>query len=167
MGKTVYYQVGYNPLLWSIGRLTKSIYNVANHIIREEIFPTEKRVPDVDELENKILQTSMRDGYKSLPRDTGRLVLEILIKKWQKYKRSLEEWEKYHLSEKPEPPFYRKRSGVYLIPFKGGQLKQSGGFLEFPLLGSFPIPQAGSMKIRSAAFIPSWSGFRLRIDYEA
>ncbi len=153
------YPMGNEGRVWKAARMTKGLYNKANFLIMQE-FLNNKRIVSESEINNLLKDDNL---YKALPLDTAKLVLKILLDKWNRYYESWKLWKAGKLQREPRSPRFRKKNGLWVVPFEGHQVKQEGRILNFPLLGDFVLPEKVTGNIKKASFVPSREGFLLQL----
>lgn len=148
---------GQDRLVRSLCRATNAIYNSANYIIREE-FSKSAQIPDTDVIEKKLED---QEYFNAVPRRTAHIILDVLRKRWIRYREHLEEWRSGRAppgSFRPKPPKMRNPRGLYFLPFHPDDIEHSGEFLKLPLLGELLLPSPIYREISQVAVVPYRSG---------
>ena len=120
-------------------KLAKTIFNVANYMMRQSYFEGDLRSwSSVDKQLKSV--ASGHDSYQALPGAMSQAIIKKLGADWSGYFSSLKAWKKHpeRFKAKPKPPGYAKHSKTALMPFQ--HMKCVGGFIHFPIkMGLQPI----------------------------
>ena len=122
---------------------SKSIYNMANYLVRQEFIRTSRLKEDGqvsnatwirwNELDKK-LKESYIDCYRLLPAKTSQLVLKNLDESWKSFFQSIKVWKKDRnkFKNKPNLPRYKhKEKGRNVVVLNNQQFKIVDGTISF------------------------------------
>jgi len=147
--------------------ISKSLYNEANYIVRQEFFKSGRWVR-YNELAF-ILKSS--ENYRELPAQTAQQILKILGSNWKAFFRSMKEWKKHpeKFKERPKMPRYKRKDGEFMLIFTNQQAKIKDGFLILPkkvmeVIGK--IKTRVKNGLREVRIIPKGVGYVVEIVYE-
>ena len=144
--------------------LSKNIYNEANYIIRQEFFKT-KRWIRYNEL-YKLLNES--ENYRALPSQTAQQILKIVDRNWKSFFNAMNAWKEHpeRFNERPRPPKYKKKDGIFMLVFTNQQVKIKEGLLIFPKIVGLRLHTRIKEGIKEVRIIPKGVGYVVEIVYE-
>jgi len=144
--------------------LSKNIYNEANYVIRQEFFKT-KRWIRYNEL-YKLLKES--ENYRALPAQTAQQILKIVDRNWKSFFNAMNEWKEHpkKFNERPRPPKYKKKDGIFMLVFTNQQVKIKEGQLIFPKVVGLKLNTRIKEGIREVRIIPKGVGYVVEVVYE-
>jgi putative transposase len=105
-----------NEQLNVLTHISKSLYNEANYIIKQELDKNHTWVR-YSELDKTLKNSS--PNYKLLKAQTSQQILKLLDKNWKSFFKAIKDWKKHpeKYKEKPNPPYFKRKDGHYLIIF--------------------------------------------------
>ena len=144
--------------------ISKNLYNEANYILRQEFFKTGRWIR-YNELD-KLLKGS--GNYRKLPAQTAQQILRMVDRNWRSFFNAMKEWKEHpeKFYERPRPPKYKKKDGVFMLVFTNQQVKIKGGQLIFPKVVGLRLKTRVKEGIREARIIPRGVGYVVEIVYE-
>jgi len=144
--------------------ISKNLYNEANYILRQEFFKTGRWIR-YNELD-KLLKGS--GNYRKLPAQTAQQILRMVDRNWRSFFNAMKEWKEHpeKFYERPRPPKYKKKDGVFMLVFTNQQVKIKGGPLIFPKVVGLRLKTRVKEGIREARIIPRGVGYVVEIVYE-
>nr|MDO8079727.1 transposase [Candidatus Freyarchaeota archaeon] len=144
---------------------SKSLYNQANHIIRQNLFKTGKWTR-YQELAGMLKNSP---SYRALPAQTAQQTLKTLDQNWKALFRATREWKKNpeKFLGKPKIPGYKKKNGEYLLIFTNQQCRIMGGEIKFPKKVSLKVKTrlGDETRIREVRIVPRGWGYVLEVVY--
>ena len=144
--------------------LSKNICNEANYVIRQEFFKT-KRWIRYNEL-YKLLNES--ENYRALPSQTAQQILKIADRNWKSFFNAMNAWKEHpeKFNERPRPPKYKKKDGIFMLVFTNQQVKIKEGQLIFPKVVGLKLNTRIKEGIREVRIIPKGVGYVVEVVYE-
>ena len=101
-------------------RLTKSIYNVANYIIRQAFINDSNVI--FHSAVDKELKQSAHESYKGMPSAaSAQRVIQVLGKDWKSFFNSIKTWKKHpeKYNGRPKLPKYANRQKTFIVGRNG------------------------------------------------
>jgi len=149
--------------LQKLCHISKNLYNEANYIVRQEFFKTGKRI-GYNKL-NKLLKKS--ENYRALPAQTAQQILRALDRNWKSFFNAMKEWREHpeKFNERPRPPKYKKKDGVFMLILTNQQVKVKEGELIFPKVVGLKLKTRIKEGIREVRIIPKGVGYVVEIVY--
>jgi len=96
--------------------ISKSLYNQANYLVKQELEQTKKWLRYV-ELNQQLKMSSI--NYRLLKAQTSQQILKVVDKNWSSFFKATKDWKhnpnKYR--GKPNPPRYKPKAGHFLLIF--------------------------------------------------
>ena len=153
--------------------ISKSLYNQANYIIKQNIDsdnPDRKwvRYGDLDKMLKQEGEES--ENYTALPAQTAQQILKLVDKAWLSFFRAIKEWKKSpeKFKEKPNPPRYKKKNGEHILVFTNQQCKIEEGVVKFPKKMGIEVKTRlpDDTNLREVRILPQGVGYVCEIVYE-
>lgn len=152
--------------------ISKSIYNEANYIFRQEFFSGNfMKWNDVD----KMVKIKSNNYYK-IPSAASQAIIKRLGKNWKSFFNANKDWKKNpkKYKSKPKPPTYSKNNQVYVQPFQS--LECIDGLIHFPkklelnpikiLNGKNQKKLEKKARLKEVRFVPHGHCFWLEVIYD-
>jgi len=144
--------------------ISKNLYNEANYIVRQEFFKT-KRWIRYSKLDKRLKKS---ENYRALPAQTAQQILRALERNWKSFFNAMKEWREHpeKFNERPRPPKYKKKDGVFMLIFTNQQVKVKEGELIFPKVVGLKLKTRIKEGIKEVKIIPKGVGYVVEIVYE-
>jgi len=144
--------------------ISKNLYNEANYVVRQELFKTGKRI-GYNKLDKQLKKS---ENYRTLPAQTAQQILRALERNWKSFFNAMDEWREHpeKFNERPRPPKYKKKDGVFMLIFTNQQVKVKEGELIFPKVVGLKLKTRIKERIKQVRIIPKGVGYVVEIVYE-
>lgn len=155
--------------LVSLCKKSKSIYNYANYLLRQE-FINENNFIGYSNLD-KLVRKNNLELYSSIPNNSTQQVLMNLVNSWKSYFSCIKDYSKnkYKYNGKPKIPKYKKQEDLFLCTFTSNQFKLKGNTIHLPKKTNIlPIKirkELSLFKIQQIRIIPKLNSFNIEIIY--
>ncbi len=155
-----------NDLISQLCHYSKSLWNEANYIIRNEFFKTGKWI------RYNTLAGMMKSSvnFVGLPAATAQHTLRILDRSWNSFFKAVKEYAKHpeKFLGRPKPPGYKQKCGEFVLILTNQQVKIEGGYVVFPKKLDMKVKTrlGDDTNIREARIIPKGTGYVLEIIFK-
>jgi len=145
----------------------KNLYNVANYLVRQQLFYLETFLPYDGKDDSLYFQVKNHAAYKALPAQTAQQILKKLEDNWRSFFAAMKEW-RVHPSKFlgiPKPPKYKSKDGRFTTFFTNQQCKVRGGYIRFPKTKLYVKTQV-TEPLNEVRITPEGNRYKIEIVHE-